>query len=375
MRRITRYIYDQPNWPKFRWDQEKLSKPLASVRHQQGRLIGRMEALGFPLQQEAVLQTLTEDVVKSSEIEGEKLDAGQVRSSIARRLGMDVDGLEAADRHVEGVVEMMLDATRHYDQPLTAERLFASHASLFPTGRSGMRKIGVGAWRDDSTGPMQVVSGPIGRERVHFEAPASPKLNREMKAFLDWFNQDRTEPETDAVLKAGLAHLWFVTVHPFDDGNGRIARAIADLALARSEQSPQRFYSMSAQIRQERAAYYDILEQTQRGTLDVTPWMEWFLGCLGRAIDGAQMTLAAVLQKGRFWQALRDVPINERQRLVLNRLLDGFEGNLTTSKWAKIAKCSSDTALRDVAELIDRGILLRNPAGGRSTSYALAKDL
>lgn len=329
-----------------------------------------MEALGFPLQQEAVLQMLTEDVVKSSEIEGEKLDVSQVRSSIARRLGMDVGGLKAADRHVEGVVEMMLDATRRYDEPLTAERLFAWQGSLFPTGRSGMRKIRVGAWRDDKTGPMQVVSGPIGRERVHCKAPAAKRLRREMKAFVDWFND---HSDIEAVLKASLAHLWFVTIHPFDDGNGRIARAIADLALARSEHSPQRFYSMSAQIRQERDEYYEILERTQKGTLDVTPWMEWFLACLERAIDGAQATLGAVLQKAHFWQAIRDAPINDRQRLVLNRVLDGFEGNLTTSKWARIAKCSSDTALRDILDLVERGVLERNPGAGRSTSYSLAK--
>lgn len=332
-----------------------------------------MEALGFPLQQEAVLQTLTEDVVKSSEIEGEKLDASQVRSSIARRLGMDVGGVQAADRHVEGIVEMMLDATRRYDQPLNEERLFAWHASLFPTGRSGMRKIRVGAWRDDSTGPMQVVSGLIGRERVHFEAPAADRLNREIKVFLDWFNNDGGDTDIDDVLKAGLGHLWFVTIHPFDDGNGRIARAIADLALARSEHSSQRFYSMSAQIRQERTEYYEILERTQTGTLDVTPCMEWFLACLGRAIDGAQTILATVLHKARFWQAVRDVPINNRQRLVLNRLLDGFEGKLTTSKWAKITKCSSDTALRDILDLVERGVLVRNPGAGRSTSYSLAR--
>ncbi len=374
MRRKGRQIHALVEWPRFRWDREKVAKPLASVRHQQGRLIGHMDALGFPLQQEAVLETLTEDVVKSSEIEGDTLDAGQVRSSIARRLGMDVGALVAADRHVEGVVEMMLDATRHYDQPLTAERLFAWHASLFPTGRSGLRRIRVGAWRDDRTGPMQVVSGPIGRERVHFEAPATKRLDREMTAFVAWFNDDDRRADVDAVLNAGLAHFWFVTVHPFDDGNGRIARAIADLVLARSEHSPQRFYSMSAQIREERGAYYDILEQTQKGTLDITPWMEWFLACLGRAIDGAQTTLSAVLQKARFWQKLRDVQIDERQRLVLNRLLDGFEGNLTTSKWATIAQCSSDTALRDISELVERGILVRNPAGGRSTSYALARD-
>jgi Fic family protein len=366
MRRLRRQIHELADWPTFHWDKDRVAKPLAMVRHQQGRLIGHMEALGFQLQQEAVLKTLTEDVVKSSDIEGETLDVDQVRSSVARRLGMDIGGLKRADRHVEGVVEMMLDATRKYDESLTVERLVAWHASLFPTGRTGMRKIRVGAWRDDKTGPMQVISGPIGHERVHFEAPAARRLNREMKAFVDWFNKDA---DIDPVLRAGLGHLWFVTIHPFDDGNGRIARAIADLALARSEHSPQRFYSMSAQIREERQEYYDILERVQKGTLDVTAWMEWFLACLGRAIDGAQTMLAAVLNKARLWQTLRDVPINERQRLMLNRLLDGFEDNLTTSKWAKIAKCSSDTALRDITDLVERGILVRNAAGGRSTNY------
>jgi len=371
MRRKSLYIYERPDWPKFRWDSVQLTPALSACRHQQGRLLGQMEALGFPLQQEAVLQTLTDDVVKSSDIEGETLDVQQVRSSVARRLGLDVAGVVAADRHVEGVVEMMLDATGHYDQTLTADRLCAWHASLFPTGRSGMRKIRVGTWRDDSTGPMQVVSGPIGRERVHYEGPAASRLEQEMKAFLEWF--EGAGAEHDPVLRAGLAHLWFVTIHPFDDGNGRIARAMADLALARSERSAQRFYSMSSQIRQERAAYYDILERTQRGALDVTPWMEWFLACLSRAIDGAQTTLAAVLTKARFWQTLGTAPLNKRQRLMLNRLLEGFEGHLTTSKWATIATCSSDTALRDILELLDRGILVRNPGRGRSTSYSLAE--
>ena len=332
-----------------------------------------MEALGFPLQQEAVLQTLTEDVVKTSDIEGEKLDAVQVRSSIARRLGIDVGGAEPEDRQVEGVVEMMLDATRNYDKPLTVDRLFGWHSSLFPSGRTGMRRVRVGAWRDDSTGPMQVVSGPVGRERIHFEAPAAGRLDTEMDAFLEWFKGGRAAADLDDVLRAGLAHLWFVTIHPFDDGNGRIARAIADMALARSENSPQRFYSMSAQIRQERNDYYEILERTQKGTLDVTHWMEWFLECLGRAIDGAETTLSAVLRKARFWEANRDVTINERQRLMLNRLLDGFEGNLTTSKWAAITKSSSDTALRDILDLVDRGMLARNPGAGRSTSYSLTE--
>jgi Fic family protein len=362
-------MYQLQDWPWFDWNRERLAVPLASVRHRQGRLLGHMEALGFKLRQEAVLQTLTADVLKSSEIEGEKLDAEQVRSSIARRLGMDIGALTPADRNIEGIVEMMLDATRHYDQPLTAERLFSWHASLFPTGRSGMSKITVGAWRDDTTGPMEVVSGPVGKEHVHFEAPPAARADREMAAFLDWFNKPA---DIDEVLKAGLAHLWFVTIHPFDDGNGRIARAIADMVLARSENSPQRFYSMSAQIRQERAAYYDILEQTQKGTMDITPWMDWFLGCLGRAIDGAQTILGAVLAKARFWESIQGVALNERQTLVLNRLLDGFEGKLTTSKYAKLAKCSQDTALRDILPLVERGILVRNPEGGRSTSYALA---
>ena len=370
MRGLRTYIHDLHGWPDFNWNRERLAEPLAAVRHKQGRLIGHMEALGFRLRQEAVLETLTADVLKSSEIEGEKLDAGQVRSSIARRLGIDIGALKRSDRHVEGIVEMILDATRHYDQPLTTERLDAWHASLFPTGRSGMTKIRVGAWRDDSSGPMQVVSGPIGKERVHFQAPSARRLNREMRAFLKWFNKPA---DTDDVLKAGLAHLWFVTIHPFDDGNGRIARAIADMVLARSENSPQRFYSMSSQIRQERAAYYDILERTQRGTTDITPWMEWFLGCLGRAIDGAQVALAAVLAKARFWERFQDVQFNDRQRLVINRLLDGFEGKLTTSKYAKLAKCSQDTALRDILSLVERGILARGPEGGRSTSYSLVK--
>ena len=365
------YLYELTDWPKFHWSAERLAEPLASVRHRQGRLIGHMEALGFHLQQEAVLQTLTADVIKSSEIEGEKLDAVQVRSSIARRLGMDIGALKPADRNVEGVVEMMLDATRHYDQPLTAERLFAWHASLFPTGRSGMTAIKVGDWRDDKTGPMQVVSGPMGKERVHYEAPKAERLGREMRSFLEWLEADKL---IDQVLTAGQAHLWFVTIHPFDDGNGRIARAIADMALARSEHSPQRFYSMSAEIRQERNAYYDILERTQKGTMDVTLWMEWFLGCLGRAIDGAQETLGAVLDKARFWDRIKDVKLNDRQRLVINRLLDRFEGKLTTSKYAVLAKCSQDTAHRDIIELMERSVLVQNPGGGRSTSYSLARS-
>jgi Fic family protein len=366
---MTTFIHDLDEWPSFGWDGGRLAKPLAAARHLQGRLVGQMEALGSKVREEAVLLTLTEDVLKSSEIEGEKLDANQVRSSVARRLGMDIGGLQPADRHVDGVVEMMLDATQHYEQPLTQERLFGWHASLFPAGRSGMHRITVGAWREDRTSPMQVVSGPVGRERVHFEAPAAARLDDEMQRFLDWFNSDtKIEP----VLKAALAHLWFVTIHPFDDGNGRIARAIADMSLARSEGSAQRFYSMSAQIREERADYYRILEQTQRSTMDVTAWMEWFLACLTRAIEGAHGALAAVMAKGRYWEKLRDVPLNDRQRLVITRLIDGFEGTLTSSKWAALTKSSPDTALRDIQQLVEYGVLIRNPGGGRSTSYSLA---
>ncbi len=362
------YIHELREWPQFHWNAERIAYPLASARHRQGRLIGRMEGLGFNLQQEAVLETLTADVLKSGEIEGEKLDFGQVRSSIARRLGMDIGAHTPTDRNVEGVVEMMLNATRHFSQPLTDERLFGWHAALFPTGRSGITKLKTGAWRDDSSGPMQVVSGPIGKEHIYFEAPKADRLAGEMRSFLDWFEG---KDQIDPVLKAGLAHLWFVTIHPFDDGKGRIARAIADLALARSENSSQRFYSMSAQIRLERTAYYDILEHTQKTTLDVTPWMEWFLGCLGRAIDGAQETLGVVLDKARYWERIRDVQLNERQRLVVNRLLDGFEGKLTTSKYAVLAKCSQDTAHRDILALVEHGVLVRSPEGGRSTSYSL----
>ncbi|SJM65347.1 Fic family protein [Brevundimonas diminuta 3F5N] len=364
------YIHELADWPNLIWDHSALAQPLAAVRHRQGRLIGRMEALGFALREEAVLRTLTEDVLKSNEIEGEVLDREQVRSSIARRLGMDVVGLVPADRDVEGVVEMMLDATQNYAQPLTADRLFGWHAALFPTGRSGMSRINVGAWRTPEGDPMQVVSGPIGRERVHYEAPAADCLDAEMTAFLHWFETATPDP----VLKAGVAHLWFVTNHPFDDGNGRIARAIADLALARAEGTSQRFYSMSAQIRAERKTYYEMLEATQKGDLDVTAWLLWFIACLDRAFDGAETILASVMRKARFWETLADQPLNERQRKVLNRLLDGFEGKLTNAKWAALAKTSSDTALRDISDLMQRGILERDAGGGRSTSYSLASN-
>ncbi len=362
------YIHLSQAWPDFRWDDQRLSPLLAAVRHRQGRLIGRMEALGFPLREEAILHTLTEDVLTSSEIEGEFLNKDQVRSSIARRLGMDVAGLIPADRNVEGVVQMMVDASQNYAASLTEERLFAWHAALFPTARTGMSVITVGAWRNDAIGPMQVVSGPIGRERVHFEAPAAPRLAQEVKAFLIWFE---SENAIDPVLKAAIAHLWFVTIHPFDDGNGRIARAIADLALARSEHSAQRFYSMSAQICAERNAYYEMLETTQKGDLDITRWLEWFFNCLDHAFDHAETVLASVMQKARFWETHAKISLNERQRAVLNRLLNGFEGKLTTSRWAKLTKCSQDTALRDIDDLVKQGVLVKDAAGGRSTSYTL----
>ncbi|AMK19632.1 MULTISPECIES: Fic family protein [Sphingobium] len=362
------YIYERPEWPTFRWNTDALATKLASVRHRQGLLLGRMSALGFESRSEAVLATLTETVLKSSEIEGEHLDKNQVRSSIARRLGMDIAGLVSADRHVEGVVEMMLDATQNYATPLTADRLFAWHAAMFPTGRSGMSAITVGAWRTDENGPMQVVSGPVGREKVHFQATPAPQVDAEMTAFLDWFE---TPHDIDPVIMAGIAHLWFVTIHPFEDGNGRIARAIADLALARSEASAQRFYSMSSQIRAERNAYYDQLERAQKADLDITSWLDWFLACLGRAFEGAERELASVLAKAQYWDRHRATPINDRQREMVNRLLNGFVGKLNTSKWAKITDTSPDTALRDIQDLIEKGMLVRDEGGGRSTSYSL----
>jgi Fic family protein len=365
---MSRYIHQLPGWPEFHWNQEALQAPLGATRHKQGRLLGRMEALGFSLRKEAELETLTLDVVKTSEIEGENLSAQQVRSSIARRLGMDIAGAVPADRNVEGVVEMMLDAVQNFAKPLTAERLFGWQAALFPTGHSGVHRITVGAWRDDAKGPMQVVSGPMGRESVHYEAPSARVLADEMTRFIEWVNQPNG---IDPVLKSAIAHLWFVTIHPFDDGNGRIARAIADWILTRSEKSSQRFYSMSAQIRLERNAYYDILERTQKETLDITAWLQWFVECLDRALDATEKTLASVLRKAQFWETHANAAINERQRLVLNKLLNGFEGKLTSSKWAKLATCSQDTAYRDIQDLIEKGILVKDAAGGRSTSYSL----
>jgi Fic family protein len=363
------YIHDLTDWPKFQWNQGIALDLLVPLHHQQGILIGKMEALGFKHRKEAILQNLTQDVLKSSEIEGEILNKSLVRSSIARRLGIDIGGLENIDRNVEGVVEMILDATQNFNQPLSKKRLFSWHASLFPAGRSGLSKILVGKWRK---GPMQVVSGHMGKEVIHFEAPPFERVEREMALFLDWFNH---ETSIDPILKAGLAHLWFVTIHPFEDGNGRIARAIADLMLARSEKSSQRFYSLSAQIQKERKNYYTILEQTQKGALEITPWIEWFLRCLGRAIGRANNTLDTVLYKTQFWESIAEAPLNERQKKIINRMLDGFDGKLTSSKWAKITKCSQDTAYRDILDLLNRGILTKNPQGGRSTSYSLTSTI
>lgn len=363
------FIWESADWPAWRFDLSALATPLADVSRAQGMLAGRLADIGLALRDEASLVALTEDVVKTSAIEGETLNVASVRSSIARRLGVDIGALAPVDRHVEGVVDMVLDATIHAAAPVTEARLFGWHAALFPTGYSGLSRITVGGWRTDASGPMQVVSGPIGRQRVHFEAPPAARLTHEIARFLAWLNAEPAEP---LLIQAGLAHLWFVTLHPFDDGNGRIARALGDLVLARADRSPQRFYSLSAQIQRERNAYYDVLERTQRGSLDVTEWLAWFLDTLGRAIDHAHTTLDAVLVKARFWQRCAGFAMNARQAKVMNRLLDGFEGKLTTTKWAALAKCSQDTALRDIAELVERGVLRRSSSGGRSTSYELA---
>jgi len=362
------YIWEQTGWPKFEWNDAALIEPLATARLSQGRLLGRMQSLGFDLQLEAQLQALTEDVLKNSEIEGDILDHASVRSSLARRLGVPEAATTPADRRTEGVVEMMLDASRNFAAPLTAERLYGWQAALFPTGYSGLTRIRIGGWRDDAAGPMRVVSGAIGREHVHYQAPPAARVAAEAGVFLDWFAEP---PATDGLLRAGLAHLWFVTLHPFEDGNGRIARAIADQALAQSEGSPRRFYSMSSQIRRDRADYYALLERTQRGGLDVTDWLRWFLACFTRAIDGAEATSTGVLRKAEFWRTHERIILSERQRAMLNRYLDGFEGHLTARKWAVLGKCSPASAQRDILDLIGKGVLQRNPGGSKKTSYAL----
>ncbi|MEX3945364.1 Fic family protein [Paraburkholderia sp. BR10937] len=362
------YIWQAGDWPQWRFDLAALAEPMAEVSRAQGLLVGRLADVGLALRDQASLAALTEDVLKTSEIEGEQLDVASVRSSIARRMGVDIGALAPVDRHVEGVVEMVLDATTNSRAPVTRERLFGWHAALFPTGYAGLSRINVGAWRDDANGPMQVISGPIGRQRVHFEAPPANRLEAGTRRFLDWLNGPAQEPP---LIKAALGHLWFVTLHPFDDGNGRVARAIGDLLLARADGSAQRFYSLSAQIQRERKGYYEILERTQRGSMDVTLWLAWFFDALHRAVDQAQITLDAVLAKARFWREWATTPFNERQVKLLNRLLDGFDGKLTSGKWAAIAKCSSDTALRDINDLVARGVLRKAEGGGRSTSYEL----
>jgi Fic family protein len=357
------------DWPAWRYDLPMLANPLTEVSRAQGVLLGRLADVGLALRDQASLAALTEDVLKTSEIEGEMLKVESVRSSIARRLGVDIGAVAPVDRDVEGIVEMVLDATSRSAEPLTVERLLGWHAALFPTGYSGMNRIAIGQWRDDADGPMQVVSGPVGRRKLHYQAPPADVLPAEMAKFLSWAKEEAGEP---ALVKAGLAHLWFVTLHPFDDGNGRIARAVGDLFLARADGSPQRFYSLSAQIQRERKDYYDVLERTQKGTLDVTGWLSWFLGTLTRAVASAQTTLDVVLRKVRFWQRWAGTPLNERQVKLLNRLLDGFEGKLTSSEWAAVAKCSPDTALRDITQLLELGVLKKSPGGGRSTGYELA---
>lgn len=369
------YIWQSPNWPAFSWRDDDLAAQLAAVRHEQGRLLGRAEALGFKVRETTFLQTLTQDVVKSSAIEGERLDEQQVRSSLARRLGIDIDGFVAPDRSVEGIVHITLDATVSSREPLTAERLFQWHAALFPTGRGEWgQKLRVGAWRDDSGGQIQVVSGSFGHEKVHYVAPPAERLEAEMSAFLEWFN---APTEIDPIVKAAVAHLWFVAIHPFDDGNGRITRAIADIALARASAAPQRLYSMSAAIERARSHYYDALKATTVGDdLDLTNWIRWFIDHLGDAVASAVATLDNVLFKADFWQAYSAIDFNARQTKILNRLLEGsFEGKLTSTKWAKLAKTSQDTAARDIADLVAKGLLRRGAAGGRSTAYELVTEI
>ena len=363
------YLWELPDWPRFRWDAEAFSQPLAAVHVKQGRLLGRMERLGFELRLEAELQARTEEAVKNAEIEGEILDRESVRSSVARRLGVPDAGLGPEDRRVEGLVEMMLDATRNCATPLTRERLWAWQAALFPTGRSGLHAIKTGGWRDDARGPMQVVSGALGRERIHFQAPPATRVEAEMVAFLAWFND---LPAMDGLVAAAIAHLWFVTIHPFEDGNGRIARALTEMLLARSENSPERFYSLSSQIRRDRADYYTILERTEQGGLEVTAWVRWFIDCITNSLDAAEQACAGVLRRAEFWQRQALTPLNARQRTLLGRVLGEFEGKLTARKWAALAKCSMATAQRDIKELVDRGVLVRNEGGSKNTSYTVA---
>jgi Fic family protein len=360
------YIYEMEKWPNFSWDQKKISSSLSQLRYEQGHLLGEMESIGFEIQQHTILKILTKEIIKSSEIEGEILNEEQVRSSVARHLGMDIAGLLPTDKNIDGVVEMVLDATQKFDKPLTKKRILQWHTLLFPSGRSGFSKITTGKWRK---GPVEVVSGHWGKETIHFEAPKAERIEYEMKLFLNWINE---KPLMDPIIKAAIAHIWFVTIHPFDDGNGRIGRAIVDFLLAKAENTSKRFYSLSAQIQKERKNYYDILEKTQKGSLNITAWIDWFIGSLERAIKNASSIYETVLQKAKFWDSCKEILINSRQKKIINKLLEGFEGNLTSSKWANIAKCSQDTAYRDIVDLLNRGILIKNEKGGRSTSYTLA---
>lgn len=362
---MKKYIYEYENWTDFSWQDRAINAVFGEVRLMQGKIIGQMNALGFSAKEEAKLSALTLDVVKSSEIEGELLNFEQVRSSIARRLGINTAGLVQSSRHIEGVVEMMLDATQQYTLPLTEKRLFGWHAALFPTGFSGTYRIDVGQYR---TGEMQVVSGAMGKEKVHYQAIKSDLVKLEMDKFLDWFNN---ETSLDLVLKAALAHFWFIIIHPFDDGNGRIGRAISDMLLARAEGSGERFYSMSSQILAERKRYYEVLQKVQHSSGDITEWIEWFFNCLKNAMSATENTMQKTIQKAEFWKLHEHTSINERQRMILNKLLDDFEGKLQSSKWAKITKTSTDTALRDIKDLIDKGILQQTNERGRSINYKL----
>lgn len=364
------YIWQREDWPQFRWNKDYVNVRLSSVRYAQGRLAGKLGAMGFHISSNAMLNAMADDVIASSEIEGVVLNREEVRSSVARHLGLETAGLPVANHYIEGIVEVMMDAVRNAVEPLTAERLFGWHAALFPTGRSGAWKIVVADWRQ-STEAIQVVSGPMGKERVHFQAPDSKDVPRLMDDFLRWVNDDQ---QLDPVIKAAIAHLWFVTIHPFEDGNGRLTRTITDMLMTRADQMPHRFYSVSAEILQRRNQYYDVLESTQNGNMDITDWLMWFLDTVERAIENADGKVSAIMDKTRFWDANEQMEMNDRQRKLVNRLLDGFEGKLTTSKWAKIAKCSPDTALRDIQDLIQKGVLRKNDAGGRSTSYELITE-
>jgi Fic family protein len=363
---MAKYIYQNKNWTDFSWEHASVSAALGEVRLLQGKILGQIHSLGFSSKEEKKLEILTLDVLKSSEIEGEKLNYEQVRSSIARRLGINTAGLVSSPRNVDGVVEMMLDATQDFKKTLTEERLFGWHAALFPTGYSGMYKIEVAQYRSEE---MQVVSGAMGKERVHYEAIPAKNVKVEMDKFLLWLNDDNVL--IDSVLKSAIAHFWFIIIHPFDDGNGRIARAISDMLLAQSENSSERFYSLSNQIQKEKNIYYETLKTVQYSDGDITKWLIWFLNCLKHALFETEESMQNIVHKAEFWEKHKETPVNERQRLMINKLFDDFFGKLTSSRWAKITKCSTDTALRDIKDLIEKGILQQEGEGGRSANYTL----